>query len=418
MTRPSLGSIVFVVRLRTRDEMGTGPIFARHRRVAFLAAVAALATLATIVDAATPDELREQRRDVQAQAAELASEVDAATADVADLEVALAAAQANVDAQQAAVEAANRAVIDADAAQVAALEAITDLELREKQARIDLQNAVIDSYVSFQGFDDLEALGDDPWEASRVETLTEIGTGTGLEGLDNLRAIGAELEFQRQLAEQAAAEAETTREEMRIRLAELETALAIEDQLLLEAIERQERRLGEAAALADLEAELSEQIRVEEQRIADAIANRIPPGSGSVTVPPDSDIELVTVGGITVNVLVEDQVRGILAAMSARGFNLGGGGYRSIESQIRLRRANCGTSDYAIWEMPASRCRPPTARPGLSQHEVGLAIDFTLNGRVLRTRDSDVFRALAEVAPQFGFYNLPSEPWHWSTTGG
>ena len=398
--------------------MDTGPIFARHRRVAFLAAVAALATLATIVDAATPDELREERREVQAQAAELASEVDAATADVVDLEVALAAAQANVDAQQAAVEAANRAVIDADEAQAAALAAIIDLEVQEEQARIDLQNAVIDSYVSFQGFDDLEALGDDPWEASRAETLAEIGTGTSLEGLDNLRSIGAELEFQRLLAEQAAVEAESNREEMRFRLAELETALAIEDQLLLEAIERQERRLGEAVALEALEAELSEQIRVEEQRIADAIANRIPPGGGSVTVPPDSDIELVTVGGITVNVLVEDQVRGILAAMSARGFNLGGGGYRSIESQIRLRRANCGSSDYAIWEMPASRCRPPTARPGLSQHEVGLAIDFTLNGRVLRTRNSDVFRALAEVAPQFGFYNLPSEPWHWSTTGG
>ena len=398
--------------------MDTGPIFARHRRVAFLAAVAALATLATIVDAATPDELREERREVQAQAAELASEVDAATADVVDLEVALAAAQANVDAQQAAVEAANRAVIDADEAQAAALAAIIDLEVQEEQARIDLQNAVIDSYVSFQGFDDLEALGDDPWEASRAETLAEIGTGTSLEGLDNLRSIGAELEFQRLLAEQAAVEAESNREEMRFRLAKLETALAIEDQLLLEAIERQERRLGEAVALEALEAELSEQIRVEEQRIADAIANRIPPGGGSVTVPPDSDIELVTVGGITVNVLVEDQVRGILAAMSARGFNLGGGGYRSIESQIRLRRANCGTSDYAIWEMPASRCRPPTARPGLSQHEVGLAIDFTLNGRVLRTRNSDVFRALAEVAPQFGFYNLPSEPWHWSTTGG
>ncbi len=398
--------------------MDTGTIFARHRRVAFLAAVAALATLATVVDAATPDELREERREVQAQAAELASEVDAATADVTDLEVALAAAQANVDAQQAAVEAANRAVIDADEAQAAALAAIIDLEVQEEQARIDLQNAVIDSYVSFQGFDDLEALGDDPWEASRAETLAEIGTGTSLEGLDNLRSIGAELEFQRLLAEQAAVEAESNREEMQFRLAELETALAIEDQLLLEAVERQERRLGEAVALEALEAELSEQIRVEEQRIADAIANRIPPGGGSVTVPPDSDIELVTVGGITVNVLVEDQVRGILAAMSARGFNLGGGGYRSIESQIRLRRANCGTSDYAIWEMPASRCRPPTARPGLSQHEVGLAIDFTLNGRVLRTRDSDVFRALAEVAPQFGFYNLPSEPWHWSTTGG
>ena len=57
--------------------MDTGPIFARHRRVALLAAVAALATLATVVDAATPDELREERREVQARAAELASEVDA-----------------------------------------------------------------------------------------------------------------------------------------------------------------------------------------------------------------------------------------------------------------------------------------------------------------------------------------------------
>ncbi len=104
--------------------------------------------------------------------------------------------------------------------------------------------------------------------------------------------------------------------------------------------------------------------------------------------------------------------------MAAEGFTLGGGGYRSIESQIRLRRANCGTSEYAIWEMPASRCRPPTARPGLSQHELGLAVDFTHNGRVLRSRSSEVFQTLSRIAPQFGFYNLPSEPWHWSTTGG
>ena len=40
------------------------------------------------------------------------------------------------------------------------------------------------------------------------------------------------------------------------------------------------RRLGEAAALAQLEASLSEEIRVEEQRIADAIASRLPPGGG------------------------------------------------------------------------------------------------------------------------------------------
>ncbi len=201
-------------------------------------------------------------------------------------------------------------------------------------------------------------------------------------------------------------------------LDELAAARALEETLLLAALARQERRLGEAAALAQLEASLAEEIRVEEQRIADAIASRLPPASGRVTIPDGADIELVTVNGIVVNALVADNVRGILAAMSARGFELSGGGYRSIDSQIQLRRANCGTSDYAIWEMPASQCRPPTARPGLSQHELGLAIDFTLDGRVIRCRDCSVFRALSEVAPAFGFFNLPSEPWHWSTTGG
>ena len=398
--------------------MTSDRIFARHRRVALVAVVAASCVAASIVSAATPTELREERKEVQANAAEIAAEIDAATAEVDVLESALSAAQSNVDAQRAAVEAANRALADAELAQSRATQAIIDLQARQVQARADLQAAAVENYVSFQGFGDLDILSDDPWAATREQTLAEFGTGSGLEGLDELRAIAAELEFQQEIADQATIDAEAGRREMELRLAELDTARLLEEELLTAAVDRQERRLGEAAALAELEAELSEQIRVEEQRIADAIADRLPPGGGSVQLPPDADIELVVVDGITVNVLVEDQVRGILAAMSARGFNLGGGGYRSIESQIRLRRANCGTSDYAIWEMPASRCRPPTARPGLSQHELGLAIDFTVNGRVIRSRNSDVFRALREVAPGFGFYNLPSEPWHWSTTGG
>lgn len=380
--------------------------------------IVALAGLTTAVSAQTPTELREERKQIQEDAAELAREIDVLTAEVGDLEVALTAAVANVDAQRAAVDAANRAVAEAISRAEQAEEAVATLEARRAEVRAELRDAAVTSYVSFQGFDDLDVLGEDPWAASRAETLAEIGTGNSLEVLDDLRAIGAELEIQRQIAAQATIDASTFRAEMEVRLSELDDALAIEEELLLAAVERQERRLGEAAALAELEASLSEQIRAEEQRIADAIAARVPPGGGSVTIPPGSDIELVNVGGIRVNVLVEDQVRGLLAAMSARGFTLGGGGYRSIESQIRLRRANCGTSDYAIWEMPASQCRPPTARPGLSQHELGLAIDFTLGGRVIRCRDCDVFRALAQVAPEFGFFNLPSEPWHWSTTGG
>jgi LAS superfamily LD-carboxypeptidase LdcB len=49
-------------------------------------------------------------------------------------------------------------------------------------------------------------------------------------------------------------------------------------------------------------------------------------------------------------------------------------------------------------------------------HEQGLAIDFTQNGSTL-TRGSSGFQWLVANAGRFGFRNLPSEPWHWSTNG-
>ena len=46
-------------------------------------------------------------------------------------------------------------------------------------------------------------------------------------------------------------------------------------------------------------------------------------------------------------------------------------------------------------------------------HERGLAIDFAN----CRTHDTRAFRWLDANAARFGFKNLPSEPWHWSTNG-
>ena len=126
---------------------------------------------------------------------------------------------------------------------------------------------------------------------------------------------------------------------------------------------------------------------------------------------------IVSVRGIQVHASIAGQVESMLAAAAADGVSLSGGGYRSSDSQIRVRRSNCGSSDYAVYQMPASQCRPPTARPGRSQHERGLAIDFTYNGRLIRSRSDNGYRWLAANAASYGFYNLPSEPWHWSTTG-
>jgi LAS superfamily LD-carboxypeptidase LdcB len=67
--------------------------------------------------------------------------------------------------------------------------------------------------------------------------------------------------------------------------------------------------------------------------------------------------------------------------------------------------------------MPASQCDPPTARPGTSLHEQGLAIDFTCDGGSVVDYGDVCWNWLEANANSYGLYNLPSEPWHWSVDG-
>ena len=123
--------------------------------------------------------------------------------------------------------------------------------------------------------------------------------------------------------------------------------------------------------------------------------------------PSDTDLPLVWVRGFEVHTQIADAVEGLVAAMEAEGFNLGGWGYRTAQEQINLRRSHCGTSEWDIWSKPSSTCRPPTARPGRSNHERGLAIDLTNNGRLITSRNCSVFQALQRLAPSFGLKNPP-----------
>jgi hypothetical protein len=128
-------------------------------------------------------------------------------------------------------------------------------------------------------------------------------------------------------------------------------------------------------------------------------------------------VPLTNVGGINVHRSIAGQVELMLAAAEADGVRLGGGGFRTHAEQIHLRRVHCGDDHYAIYEMPANECSPPTARPGNSMHEVGLAIDFTYNGVTIGSRANPGYRWLADHAHLYGFHNLESEPWHWSVNG-
>jgi hypothetical protein len=102
---------------------------------------------------------------------------------------------------------------------------------------------------------------------------------------------------------------------------------------------------------------------------------------------------------------------------AAAGVGLCGSGFRSYAEQVELRRAHCGTSDDSVFVAPPSTCSPPTARPGTSNHEDGLAIDFSCADGQPMTHASPCYQWLAANAINYGLLNLPSEPWHWSVSG-
>lgn len=118
--------------------------------------------------------------------------------------------------------------------------------------------------------------------------------------------------------------------------------------------------------------------------------------------------------GITVNKVIAYPFQHMLDDAAKAGIQLSGGGFRTKQQQIALRTVN-GCPD--VWTAPSSSCRVPTAIPGRSLHELGLAIDITVNKKTITDRKSPAFKWLTANAARYGLINLPAEPWHWSITG-
>ncbi|MCX6806422.1 MAG: M15 family metallopeptidase, partial [Patescibacteria group bacterium] len=128
-------------------------------------------------------------------------------------------------------------------------------------------------------------------------------------------------------------------------------------------------------------------------------------------------IRLCKVQGIVVNSQISSNVDLLLNSARSAGINLTGGGFRTMESQIATRRNNCGSSQYDIYEKPSKQCSPDTARPGYSNHQMGLAIDLNSDGKLITSQSNKGFTWLAANASKFGLINYKPEPWHWSTDG-
>ena len=383
-----------------------------------LAAAAALTALLVAVAPAawgqTSDgDARSRREQVREEQAATAADLDALRATDAQLEQALAALRRDVAAQQSAVEDAQRAVRRAERDIEEARAAV-----QAAQAQIDLleahqQSVAVDSYIrEGSNSGDIEVLNEgNPLQVAERQALLDLTSGRNADIADQLTAAREDLRDERARAQEAEQRAEEQRQRAERRLADLEAAQARQAAFAADVDRRIESRLAEAANLERLDADLSAQIAAQQA----ALAAQNPGGGGPLSpVASPGAISLSTVGGITVAASIAGQVAGLLNASRSAGLSLGGGGYRDPAAQMAVRQANCPDPVNS----PPSACSPPTARVGTSMHERGLAIDFTNNGRLISSRSDPAYVWLSANAGTYGLHNLPSEPWHWSTTGG
>jgi len=409
----------------------TRRFFALTAAVLVSASTLGVAVGSSVDAGAVATDARTQRANVRAEQAKVAAQVNVLEGSKAQVLAALSTLNENVRGQQAALSEARRQA-DASAAEAAQAErdaAQTSRDLDALRARV--AKYAVQAYVEppdealMRRFEAMSAQED----ATR-NALLNMQSRTDTDVIDQLRSTKARLEEQLSRARQSKADAEAHAAEAQGALQSLSAAQTQQQAVASQVRQRLDETLSDAAFLSRMDAGLGRQIADEAAALANAVIGIPSSGSGSgsgsgsttTTTPPGGNSPyptpaLTTVNGITVASSIATRVRGLLNAASADGINLSGYGYRDFNAQIALRRQNCGTSQYAIWEMPPDACSPPTARPGYSYHERGLAIDFMANGRFINSQSNPGFVWLAANAARFGLYNLPSEPWHWDTRG-
>jgi len=400
------------------------------------------ATTTTTLDPHTAlSQNQQQRAQVGGQIGSLKTSDAQVRSALTSLDTKLSTANAALASASATAQQAQAALDAAEASEKAA-------ELAADQTRKQVKKLAIDAYVNPDNQGLVEVLASaNPGDAQERQAILQIRAHRQDVILTKRRVALAALHKQHVLAEDAANAATAAETQQQQAIGQIQAARNQQTQLVGDVEQRLNAALGEAAGLDATDAQLASQITQQQEQLrADVLAQQaitpaVPvaahPKAGSKSaskstttttttqpttthvVPPPlyTLADMVSVGGIYVNHLIATQVQHLLNAAAAAGLTLTGGGYRDPQAQIQTRMSNCGTSDYAIYDEPASQCSPPTAKPGTSMHEQGLAIDFDCSGALIQSHSDPCWIWLDQNAATYGLYNLASEPWHWSVNG-
>jgi D-alanyl-D-alanine carboxypeptidase len=443
---------------RDWDPRHVTPLRSRSaRRLLAVALVVAAPVLASSPSGAAP---AQEAPSSPAEAGARTTDVrpdDVLRATSSDVAGSLTDVSTEVQLQVAQVTAARSAAAEADAAVAAADAAVAATETRIAELTTQTDQVVVDSFINPPSEDAMETLAAPTLAESAIrQSILDRQTDANVAALDQLEAAEAQLDTEKAAQTNAVAAAEQGADEAAHAVEDLIAAQSDETRFVLAVQDRLAANLAEASSLESVDPAAAAAVRAREgelasllgavvvareQRAAEAAlqqamaeaaaraaaeaasrSSRSSSGSsGGISLGPASgrlaDVACPGGGSITVDSSMAGNLASMLAAAAADGNEMCGGGYRDPAAQIALRRANCGSSNYAIYEAPASSCSPPTAPPGTSNHEQGTAVDFTCNGGGALSRSSSCFSWLKAHAAGYGFYNLPSEPWHWSNDG-
>jgi LAS superfamily LD-carboxypeptidase LdcB len=396
-----------------------------RRVLAVVVTVVALTPSTSAAQQPDPGATEQERDEVRSRQAEVVIEIDALEAQDAEVRAALTEIERNVARQRSELQAAERAQAQGEAEVSQTTQAVADAQRRIDELNVQADRLVVDSFVNPPSDYALEPLRvGSMTDAAVIQAVLEMQGQRDADLLERLAEAHDSLEAEQAKKEDAAAEANRAREAAARELDDVEAALGQQQAFAADLEQRLNARLAEAESLRTLDAALSDRLAQEQAALAAQLAAAPQPPAQDVApsqiTPAPGGLATVTCpggGSITVAGSISGNVQALLNDAAADGVMLCGGGYRDPQEQIELRMAHCGTSYYAIYQMPASQCSPPTAIPGTSMHEQGLAIDFTCNGGGTVSSGDECWDWLQANAVGYGLYNLPSEPWHWSTNG-
>ena len=361
---------------------------------------------------------KRQQQQVRQQRALIASQINTLQASDQQIESALKALNANVQGTQAQLESAQNALAQANHDAEVARQGIDSATSSISSLRTTLAGLAVDSYVHPLGDTMLAVLNTtNISDAAQKRAFLTVVHQRDADVADQIKQAREDLTTQREAAQDAAARAESSRQAITAQLQKLHDAQSQQMQFEDKVQARLDAALSESAVLESQDKQLATEIARDQAALAAQLRARRGGGRGTA-LPPIGNINVVSAGGIYVNAQ-DSRTTSVRSSMRRRPTAC-----RSPDGAIatpsRADRAAAG----ALWLEPIRDLRDallpvltPTAPPGASMHERGLAIDFTYGGSTIGSHSSPGYKWLAAHASQYGLYNLPSEPWHWSTNG-